>query len=227
MESSLFKKTAPEIRNRIYELALAQPKSVHLIYSEKRGWQRALGDGTQLHILALTQVCKAVRSECTQLFYAVNSLTIRTGSVVYVPELLDGFRSRIGTLNGQALRDIIVELPRFVWRGGIWHGGPGPRDIQRRLTTLINVLQEDSVVYDACAFGARYSFEIHQQRRGGGYIREVVHGTLDVRNLVTSWQRILEDLHGRIEGCVNGREFKKALQFLSRELTQCCADSTS
>ncbi|KAK1058763.1 hypothetical protein LTR74_013155 [Friedmanniomyces endolithicus] len=73
MNDSPLAKLAPELRNRIYELALHVPgRSGIKVRIGKRGAQ------VKNAPLALTKVCREIRADTVKMFYAVNAFTVYT-----------------------------------------------------------------------------------------------------------------------------------------------------
>ena len=118
MDQSPLSRIAREVRNRIYELVLTQPESVRIdessfpiVFTRYQPHRRKL--------LALTETCRAIRDECTQLFYATNefSLVLRTSSrgLKKLPLALQNFYTTIGESNSRALRRIVVDLTPY-WK---------------------------------------------------------------------------------------------------------------
>lgn len=173
-------------------------------------------NGDSRNILALNQTCRLIQNECAQLFYNVNSFTIRTGKAGDVHFLLNSFRSRIGIQNATALRSIMIETARFIWTGL-----PQPRKIESPLTELVLALEQECISHPACEFGVRFSFEFGEgQARYGPYLRRVVRETIDLRHLRASWRRILEGLLAEVTENEAGPHTKAALLFLFFELRE-------
>ncbi|KAK0264399.1 hypothetical protein B0A54_17928 [Friedmanniomyces endolithicus] len=73
MDDSPLRRLSPELRNRIYELALHVPgRSGIKVRLGKRGAQ------VKNAPLALTKVCREIRADTVKMFYAVNSFTVYT-----------------------------------------------------------------------------------------------------------------------------------------------------
>ncbi|KAK0861795.1 hypothetical protein LTS02_007553 [Friedmanniomyces endolithicus] len=73
MNNSPLAKLAPELRNRIYELALYVPGPGGIrVFITKRGAR------VNNAPLALTKVCREIRADTVKMFYAVNVFTVYT-----------------------------------------------------------------------------------------------------------------------------------------------------
>jgi len=83
MDESPLGRLAPELRNRIYELALTQERPIIMLYTHDprygRGQVRQAKPSTP-HLLALPGTCKQARSEALQLLYACNAFKLRISS---------------------------------------------------------------------------------------------------------------------------------------------------
>ena len=90
MENSPFAKLAPELRNRIYELVLYKQEGFHFTEDEfgdphtvchpsprPNSYERC-SNTVNRHLLALTQVCRDIRSESSSLFFSINAFRIDT-----------------------------------------------------------------------------------------------------------------------------------------------------
>lgn len=78
MDSSPFVRLPPEMRNRIYELALShhEPIEVHAVCPNNRFNRPSVWPITQSRLRALTQTCKAIRAESSKLFFASNDFVL-------------------------------------------------------------------------------------------------------------------------------------------------------
>lgn len=86
MESSPFRKLAPELRNQIYHLALQQPGDIHvdvglIVRGTSRSQSSFRSSGVRArprlkHALALSRVCRTMRSECAKIFYRLNTFVL-------------------------------------------------------------------------------------------------------------------------------------------------------
>lgn len=78
MDQSPLKKIAPELRNQIYELVLTASGPIAFRFSEKdQTWicdlKHRYGD-----LLAITETCRAIHSECKEMVYALNTFELKT-----------------------------------------------------------------------------------------------------------------------------------------------------
>ena len=142
MENSPLQTLPREIRDYIYELVFAQDGPVVIICVQDSGFERAVDEYPQRNILALTETCHALRSECGLVFYAINTFAfpIALEEVDRVVELLQRFDLAIGPLNTAALRSVVVDLDRPMWLSGVVPYAL----IQAALTTLITGLQTEA-----------------------------------------------------------------------------------
>ena len=122
METAALTKLPPEIRNRIYDSTLRQNRPIRLIWRQEQNQYKL----KQLHaqprnIPALIAVCKHIRSECYQLFYAVNSFCISgiSSDSYYHAEIEDFQRAQAltyflnnvtSTTTRDALREVTIDL---------------------------------------------------------------------------------------------------------------------
>lgn len=95
MEHSPFQRIPPELRNMIWELALHQ-KSPPTFDNQARAMN------IEAHALALTATCRAIRTECLQVFFASNSFIIQGPGMPNVRDL----RDRIGCRNFEAVASL-------------------------------------------------------------------------------------------------------------------------
>ncbi|KAK3650690.1 hypothetical protein LTR56_006095 [Elasticomyces elasticus] len=71
MESSTLIKIPAEVRNRIYALTLHEPKGINI-------QPNGVDTPANKHLLALTAVCRELRADTWQMFYAVNDFTFKS-----------------------------------------------------------------------------------------------------------------------------------------------------
>jgi hypothetical protein len=119
MDNSPLKGLPAEIRNNIYELALTQDGPV-MLGKEDSSWSWRRISDTKTQPLALTKTCKAIHSECTQLFYSINTFILRVGANISqygLRLMVHRFRMGIGAANFSALRDVKVDFGEFSYQG--------------------------------------------------------------------------------------------------------------
>ncbi|KAK4539388.1 hypothetical protein LTR36_010989 [Oleoguttula mirabilis] len=118
MDASPLQRLAPELRNRIWELALTQadPVKVHGKNGRNVAEPGALAiTTTDSHPLALRQTCRQISSECGRLFYIHNSFTFPAtffdhlaGSKTPVCQPLSALAAIIGAENAAVIRAVKV-----------------------------------------------------------------------------------------------------------------------
>ncbi|KAK5124198.1 hypothetical protein LTR85_001901 [Meristemomyces frigidus] len=111
MDKSSFGKLAPELRNRIYELALSSADPFHLYMSRTHSRLQQQPKTAQRYPLALAATCRAIRAEATALFYGSNTFIFRACPMLSDSDhqLLQDFRSQIGEANATALRTVVFD----------------------------------------------------------------------------------------------------------------------
>lgn len=113
MDIGPFEKLPVELRLHIWEYVLQHAKPITLtILSSTHGISHLnFSDSpTPLRTLALTKVCRGLRKECLNLFYALNTFKI-LGSTSRNPiTILETFRSAIGDEACSAIRDATLDL---------------------------------------------------------------------------------------------------------------------
>lgn len=113
MNTSPFSKLPPELRNRIYELALRHPQPFVIFRRQADSIRGAVGseDGQgEGKSLSLLSTCKAVNMECAQLFYAVNDFTFMDRGAFGARDVRRRFRRTIGDDNAAALRSVSFDV---------------------------------------------------------------------------------------------------------------------
>lgn len=131
MENSPFSKLPAELRSEIYERVLVEPEFIDATAdheTSERGWGLLTsgGDATQMMFrrfkgatiekLALTFTCKAIRHECANLYWSLNTFKMlklmrktcdeRLGPGTHLAML----RATIGHQNSKYLRKIVVTI---------------------------------------------------------------------------------------------------------------------
>jgi hypothetical protein len=94
----------------------------------------------ETHAIALAKTCRAIRSECTQLFYATNTFVLHVDPNIgaySVRQMVVEFHNGIGARNFSALRDFTVDFGDFTCRG--WDGTP-VMDLQHSLPSWLSAL---------------------------------------------------------------------------------------
>lgn len=136
MDASPLNRLAPELRNRIFELALSQQLPIritnHIRDSRKSGLLRFEKSDryggkfykSPLQPTALTRTCKQLHSETARLFYALNWFIISAGEFSPTEDPataaknavapLRRFEATIGAKNAGALRDVMLDLDNLL-----------------------------------------------------------------------------------------------------------------
>ncbi|RMY98375.1 hypothetical protein D0862_07616 [Hortaea werneckii] len=111
MDNSPLTKLSAELRNEIYHLVLYSPKGFNIIYIGNILFDDKVlrNENQQAHPLALTATCKALRTETLQLFYALNTFTIKFRHFDLLEDVFGVFRDRIGDDCVRALRHVFAE----------------------------------------------------------------------------------------------------------------------
>ncbi|KAK5738769.1 hypothetical protein LTR17_005704 [Elasticomyces elasticus] len=110
MEHSPLGRLSPEIRNHIYELALAHDEPIPIAYTDSTAILRFLQPRNHILPLALTTTCSAIRMECTQLFFNINHFSVKVqpdGTDRVSP--IARFLRAIGSTNAKALKQVTVQ----------------------------------------------------------------------------------------------------------------------
>lgn len=115
MENSRLSKLAPELRNRIYELVVAQQNPIEVSLMSLNDDMKApyKWEIIQLSYFALTQTCKAIRSETLQLFYAHSTFVLRDfrhPTICPLRVVAYNFLKRVGTASAGLARKAIVDV---------------------------------------------------------------------------------------------------------------------
>ncbi|KAK4954299.1 hypothetical protein LTR10_007729 [Elasticomyces elasticus] len=118
MENSPLSKIPPELRNQIYELVFTYPDSIKCLVEGSRSG----GSGTICkayfrvrYPLAMTETCKAIHNESSQLVFSCNTIEICRTDVVDTRYLNDfhldigTVSSAIGCKNARLVKAIVLE----------------------------------------------------------------------------------------------------------------------
>ena len=109
METSYFSRLAPELRNRIYEYALTRDRAFEItIYSDQEGLTQ-VKDTSARHPLGLAMTCRAMREECTELFYSLNTFTVKASNPRRLTKIFDNFRAIIGPRNASSILSVVLK----------------------------------------------------------------------------------------------------------------------
>ena len=107
MDNSPLSRLAAETRNHIYRLGLAQMKPVTFVVGSEQ--ITAVG-----HAFALVQTCKAIRDECSQKFFALNTIYIRRASDINIQHanawLLKTLCRKVSLPNAAAICNVVIDL---------------------------------------------------------------------------------------------------------------------
>ncbi|KAK5741402.1 hypothetical protein LTS12_024601 [Elasticomyces elasticus] len=145
MEHSPLGRLSPEIRNRIYELALAHDEPIPIVYTQSTAILRFLQPRNHILPLALTTTCSAIRMECTQLFFNINHFSVKvqpdgTDRV----SLIARFLRAIGSTNAKALKQVTVQRKIRTIESRV--GG------LQECANLYHELKHDAKQYPGCQF---------------------------------------------------------------------------
>ncbi|KAK4629645.1 hypothetical protein CLAFUW4_08310 [Fulvia fulva] len=128
MDKSPLGSLAPELRNRIYELVLAQDQPVYIIQTSRAyGKYKQDPHRSRRLEIAITQTCRLLRQESTKMFYGFNLFTFAGPGQTAFGNPLNvalGFLESIGEVNAFAVREIHIESHR---RTPVYAGPPHPR----------------------------------------------------------------------------------------------------
>ena len=111
MDRSPLAKLPPELRNRIYDFTLTCDSPIKILCTtnpETRRLRAYSPIAARNHPLALTETCKQLHEECTQLFYAVNIFVFPASREENSLRFLDCFITTIGQKNALVLRSVLV-----------------------------------------------------------------------------------------------------------------------
>lgn len=113
MDASPLGALAAELRNMIWELAITHDG--HVLVAPQ-----SCGNSTEYkapslrnkHVTAMISVCKQMRSECSALFYSLNTFEVRTGCHDWRDTLAitAKFYKSIGGQNGQMVRNMFFSI---------------------------------------------------------------------------------------------------------------------
>lgn len=118
MEASPFQKLLPELRNRVYELALVHDRPIQVSpNTTPEGQIKIRGKlKDEYHLTTLLQTCKQIRSETTELFYAQNTFNVSWPEYPDIPRnelrAFKEFTTQLGDSNSKALSEIKVTIQR-------------------------------------------------------------------------------------------------------------------
>lgn len=168
MDESPLAKLPPELRNRIYELALRQENPVRLhwtIWPEEKVHHMDATRSTPT-ILALTKTCRQIRQESNKLFYAVNRFIVDCRRMELCSTLMDVLVQQLGKDNVVLAESIVLDtypthshmLPRFFrWCDELnqWLKGVGPMPLKLR-TIFLSCCVDDTLVIEPSDIEASY-----------------------------------------------------------------------
>ena len=129
MESSPLGRLPAEIRNDIYELVLQQYLTV-LLFANTDEDIAAKSTVNVRPLVALTETCKAVRSESLQIFYSINDFHFALGNLCGVPvgvkvtkaAEFSQWLAKLSTHKLESLRQVELNIGLFVPSAyNIWH----------------------------------------------------------------------------------------------------------
>ena len=121
MNASPLTRLPPELRNRIYELALTSEQPLRVLGS-KHAANRDLCISLhqeQHNVVALMMTCNAIRSESAQLCCALNTFELTTSEQTVNLNLHD-FAKAIGEANSRALRSLVLNIGESYGRSWNW-----------------------------------------------------------------------------------------------------------
>lgn len=115
MDASPFGKLPPELRNRIYELSFSQSPRTLVLRDNSKGRSSTTDRQRKkpkksAAFPALIQICRAIRQESTQLYYANVRLDFHAEGATQARALFARFRKSIGKPNASALRTVGFRL---------------------------------------------------------------------------------------------------------------------
>ncbi|TKA40153.1 hypothetical protein B0A54_08941 [Friedmanniomyces endolithicus] len=171
LESSRLWRLPAELRNYIYELALRQPEPIEVRWLHDSEPPESLAStSTNAHPAALLSTCKTVRSECSQLLYAINTFVFHSREPHLLKSRMAGeFLTQIGDVNKLALRFITIHV-------GLFHS----------LTTpfLVMALEE---ILELAGREPRVTFKAQVTIKMIGHSRQVV---VQIPNIAASFQSL-------------------------------------
>ena len=166
MDGSPFGKLPPELRNRVYELVLANNEVFEITttaFGPDFARPRSTPQYVKMHPVAMTVTCKKMRAECTQLFYSGNtfSFSFTADPCYHGPQnhskrelwIFSRFRKAIGTLNAAALRSIIIKFPEVSIYNGV-----DAQQTAARMHTTIKVLRSSGFKIPHCVVKATLKY---------------------------------------------------------------------
>jgi hypothetical protein len=113
MDASPFSNLSPELRNKVYEYSLQQEQPILIkAYSTPKATKPEHRTNIA-YPLGLTQSCREIRTECTKLFYAINTFTILVGDIeskTHVHRQFESFRTAIGCSNASLISSVVFEI---------------------------------------------------------------------------------------------------------------------
>ncbi|KAK5124197.1 hypothetical protein LTR85_001900 [Meristemomyces frigidus] len=214
MENSPFAKLAPELRNRIYELALTLPKRIVIVRrSFSPSTFRQEPANARYQPLALAMTCRVINEECQQLFYAANAFELRAALHSNGTTTLGGFCETIGGRNSAALRSVTVDAHE------VYLVDPSHIALYSgRLETLVYGLLQDVGRHATCEVYLTFMFRSVLARDG---TLEEFGVKLDMRSHKQSWDAFLEQM--RKELAIRGVWSHQSQAIVVNELKRCVA----
>ncbi|KAK4550180.1 hypothetical protein LTR36_003147 [Oleoguttula mirabilis] len=215
MENSPLARLPPELRNRIYELALKSDRPFTLVFKHMLGQEPS---AQQRHPTGLARTCKALRKEATQLFYAINAFEIQTDespdyistTCCYLVRNVRAFVDMIGASNACALRSITLGPPCVI------HYCDWYAEHRWLLQRVLEEMQGGRLL-DLHACDVRVRMEIECAMDGSSDFTVEV----DMRALGRSWDRIegllqqgLQATHHKLDGSGQRLAMKSMLEQL-------------
>ncbi|KAK3617458.1 hypothetical protein LTR56_025285 [Elasticomyces elasticus] len=208
MESSLFGKLSPELRNSIYKLVLHDPDGFKIFQHDGTHPDSGLPDGKAKGInlyfsdklrvrdaLAITECCNGIRSETLSMFYYLNTFTLCYASASHSVGKWSAAMKTTYESSIKACRDWLRTLPAsasgVIDRLYIAHDGgeaytPGPRptywwnDARRVEKALLYQYLQPSSIHILVQFKCyEYEFNNHLRRRSSTGQRGMCH--LDIQ----------------------------------------------
>ena len=165
MDDSRLLRLPAEVRNYIYELVFKQTQPIVLGRVFKKGlfadWRLLKDQSASNAILALPKTCKALRSECSQIFYAINAFIFQLShsSGRYSGKVLEDFYNQIGGINASALRTVVVDVQRFS-SFDISPFGTTERRLTSTLSSIINKVQQElQPLHKTCSIIVTFGFD--------------------------------------------------------------------
>jgi len=209
MDASPLARLPAELRVEIYELVLELRRPITLSAGREGKLYRNTDDDTEeyIHILGVTETCKAICSEAAKIFYAVNSFTITCSEAndeLPMP-MMRRFLQSFGKTDVEAMRWIMLHVTcniRHVWSTSpmasslktLFRATASP---ESRSSTDEPALHELGLSTD-CAMSVQLDFT---QENTAGDIKYVEPFTtvLDLRNVEASLECLKDDVAKRVE----------------------------